>query len=223
MRTNMNTSWLRCVITCLLSVVILTSLLSASGCVSKFTTYNDKQGLFSISYPYDWNLAISELRDVNSAEQKVIDAISSNVPVESEQQIFYAAKTPLWRPNVSIFVESVSVTEWTYDKVVEAYVNEIKQPDNVSISFKSFSQVKTTVNGREATIFDLEYTVGPRSPKGPGDIVLGPIPYSDHSLRLLVLVGKTVWIVDCTSPSPDDFSQWKGVFQKIVKSLRINK
>ena len=139
----MNTGWLRCVMACLLSIVILTSLLSASGCVSKFTTYNDKQGLFSISYPSDWNLAISELRDVNSAEQKVIDAIGSNVPVESEQQIFYAAKTPLWRPNVSVFVASVSVTEWTYDKVVKAYVNEIKQPDNVSISFKSFSQVKT--------------------------------------------------------------------------------
>jgi hypothetical protein len=218
-----NIKWIQVVIACLLVTAMLSSLISVSACSSSYTTYKSPAGLFGISYPSDWDLALDSFQDVNAAEKNVIDAINSNTPMQNAQYIFSASKGPGAGPAVFVSVESVSVTDYTYDKVVEAYLNEIKQPKSVSISFNSIDQVKTKVGGKEATILDVDYNIGPRASTGPGDIVTGPAPYRIHELRLIVPVDKMVWIVECAPPFPEDFNKWEPVFQKIVKSLRINK
>jgi len=214
--------WIPAVVACLLVLGMLSSLITVRACSSSYTTYKSPAGLFGISYPPDWDLALDSIPNVNGVEKNVIDAINSNTPLAGAQYIFFAGG-PGARPAVTVSVESVAETDYTYDKVVEAYLAEIKQSKSVSISFNSIDQVKTKVGGKQAVILDLDYNIGPRASTGPGDIVTGPAPYRIHELRLIVPVNKMVWIVECYPASPEDFNKWKPVFQEIVKTLRIYK
>ena len=108
--------------------------------------------------------------------------------------------------NVNIGVESLPGVMWTHDKVVEAEIRGIKQ---LVQDYHAFSQVKTTVGGREVTILDWEGTY----PQ------LGRL----HSLQMVVLVGKVVWVVTCTPVSPETFSDYEDDFHAVVRSLRILK
>jgi len=218
-----NMKWIQAVVACLLVLGMLSSLITVRACSSSYTTYKSPAGLFGISYPPDWDLALDSIQDVNGVEKNVIDAINSNTPLASAQYIFFADKGPGAGPAVAVSVESVAVTDYAYDKVIEAYLAEIKQSKSVSISFNSIDQVKTKVGGKQAAILDLDYNIGPRASTGPGDIVTGPAPYRIHELRLIVPVNKMVWIVECYPASPEDFNKWKPVFQEIVKTLRIYK
>jgi hypothetical protein len=205
--------------TCLLSIVILASLITLSGCTKKettpepeiptnYTTFTDAAGLFSISYPPDWETALSLIPDVEAAVKDILTAINSDLPVEQAHGIFIAG-LPIgggyYWPNVSIVVESVPGLVVTHNQMVEAETTGIKQ---LLSDYHQFSRVKTTVGGREATIIDWEGTF--------------PEAEKSHNLDLFVLVGKTVWVVGCTQ-SIEEFSKWEEDFQAIVRSLRILK
>ena len=119
-----------------------------------YTTFSDEAGLFSISYPADWEPALSKIPDAAAAVQDVITSIDSDIPMENTRVIFLAG-LPIeagYAPDVKIVVESMPGVVWTHDKVVEAKITKIKQifPD-----YDELSQVKTTVDGREATILDF--------------------------------------------------------------------
>ena len=172
-----------------------------------YTTFTDEAGLFSISYPPDWEPALSLIPDVWAAVKDVITSIESDLPVENIRFIFFAG-LPIeggYAPNVNIVVESIPGVIWTHDKVVEAEITGIKQ---IIQDYHEFSRVKTTVDGRETTIVDWEGTY-PQLGKG-------------RVLQMIVLVGKTAWIVTCTPPSGES-SKWAKDFGAVVRSLRILK
>lgn len=172
-----------------------------------YTTYTDEVGLFSISYPPDWEPALSQLPDVEAAVKDVITSIESDLPVENVRFIFLAG-LPIeagYAPNVNIVVESMPGVLWIHDKVVEAEITGIKK---MFQDYLEFSRVKTTVDGREATIVEWEATI--------------PQVGKNHALQMFILVGKTAWVVSC-SPPLGEFSRWKEDFQAIVRSLRILK
>jgi hypothetical protein len=174
---------------------------------SHYTTFTDVEGLFNISYPPDWELALSLIPDIEASAKDIITSIESDLPVENARVIFLAG-LPIeveYLPNVNIVVESMPGVVWTHDKVLEAEITGIKQ---VIQDYRQFSRVKTTVDGREATILGWEGTY-PQLGKG-------------CVLQMFVLVGKTVWCVTCTPPS-EEFSKWEEDFQAIVRSLRILK
>ena len=65
--------WLRYVMSCILSVLVVALMIAVTGCAQKeapaeleipahFTTYTDEAGLFSISYPPEWEPALSNRR-----------------------------------------------------------------------------------------------------------------------------------------------------------------
>ena len=226
------TGQLRYVMTCLLSIIVLASLIAISGCTKKatptkeatqpptiqtitppttpttkpnYTTFTDEAGLFSISYPPDWGTDLSILQDEKTTAKDIITALDSDSQLEKVYTIFLAGINGKGYPYVNIVVESMPGVEWTNDKVVEAGIAGITQlvPD-----YHLFSQVKTTVDGREATILDWEGTI---SEVG-----------KSHVLQMVVLVGKTAWFVTCTPPL-GEFSNWEEDFQTIVRSLRILK
>lgn len=208
---------LRCFVTYLLPIIVLTSSIVVGACAKQeapptpeiplhYTTFTDEAGLFSISYPPDWELALSLISDIEVAVMDVITSIQSDISVKKARVIFLAG-LPIeagYVPSVNIVVESIPGVG-TNDRMVEAEVKGLKQiiPD-----YHEFSRVKTTVDGREATIFDWEGTY-PQIGKG-------------HVLQMMILVGKTAWIVTCTPPK-GEFGKWKEYFQAIVKSLRIMK
>lgn len=217
-QSGKKTGWLRCLMTCLLSSVILASLITLSGCNNKkatsepeippnYTTFTDEQGLFSISYPPDWEAALSTIPDAEAAVKDILTAINSDAPVENAHVIFYGG-LPIetgYSPSVNIVVEPVPGLVVTHNQMVEAEVNGVKYYVQ---DYHEFSRIKTTVDGREATIIEWEGTY-PQYGKG-------------HTLQLLVLVGKTAWIVSCVPPS-GEYDKWEKDFEAIVRSLRIVK
>jgi hypothetical protein len=126
----------------------------------------------------------------------VITSIDSDAPVEKVRAIFLAG-LPIetgYVPNVSIAVESLPGVIWTHDRAVEAEIRGIKQ---IVQDYHEFSRLKTTVDGGEATIIDWEGTY--------------PQISKLHDLQMMILVGKTVWIVTCTPPL-GEFSTWEEDF-----------
>jgi len=203
--------------------VLLISLIALPGCSNKgiatetkttqpeipadFTTYTDEVGLFSVSYPSDWEPALSVIPDLETGVKDVIKAIDSNLPLDKVRYIFFAGipTETGYMPNVNIGVEPYLAGIYTHDAMMEAEIRGMKRlvPD-----IRILSQTKTNVGGREATILE---TVG-TYPQ------LGEI----HQLVLGVSVGRTVWAVTCTPPQ-GEFDTWKNDFNATMRSLRILK
>ncbi len=210
--------WSRYVMLCVLPVLVAAITIGVPGCAQKeapseleipahFTTYTDEAGLFSISYPPEWEAALSLIEDLEQATKDLITSIESDAPVEQASFIFLAGlPTEIgYEPSVNIVVESLSGIILTHDNVVEAEIRGIK---SLVQDYHEFSRVKTVVGGSEATIIDWEGTF-------PG---LGKV----HNLQMITLVKKTTWIVTCTPPA-GEFSKWEDDFHALVRSLRILK
>ena len=211
---------LRYMMFCALSGLLVALMTAVPGCAEEkppplaepaipahFTTYTDEANLFSISYPPDWELALSLIEGLEQATKEIIKSIETDVPLERSSAIFFVGVPTEegYAPNVNIGVESLPGGGWTLDEAVEASIRGIKQ---VVEEYHEFSRVKTTVGGREAVIIDSEVDF-------PG---LGRL----RALQMCVLVGKVAWFVTCTPPA-GEFSQWEDDFHDIVRSLRILK
>jgi hypothetical protein len=173
---------------------------------ANYTTYTDESKLFSISYPADWELALSLIAGLEQSAKETINSLKTGVSIEKASMIFFAGRRTAtgYEPNIGIAVEPVPAEISTHDQMVEACVKGVRivLPD-----YRELSRVKTTVDGREATIVDVEGT-----PAG-GSTKL-------HYLQMYTLINKTAWAITCTSLT-GDFAEWKNDFNTIVRSLRI--
>ncbi|MFC2018254.1 hypothetical protein ACFLTQ_03010 [Chloroflexota bacterium] len=172
-----------------------------------FTTYTDEMTLFSISYPPNFELALSQIDFIEENVKEILLSIDSGLPVEQVYLIF-AAGVPAgmqYSPNVSIGCESLPGTEWTHDEVIEAEVQSIK---SIIEDYHEFSRTDTTIDGRKATIINFEGTF--------------PTLVKAHLLQMYTCVDKIVWIVTCTSDLAG-FVEYEDDFYHIVRSLRILK
>ena len=169
-----------------------------------YTTYTDEMNLFSISYPPDWEPALSVLEEAELLVKEVIDSIEAGLPLENSSLIFIAGLPTAmgWEPNVNIGVESIPGV-YTHDEAVEAEIQGLRI---ILENFRLINQIKTTVDGREATIIEYKGTMS----------IIGEV----HPLQMLLLVDKVVWVVTC-SPPQGEFDEWEDDFYHIVRSLRI--
>lgn len=172
---------------------------------ANYKTYTDETKVFSISYPPDWETVLPLLPDMEKTAKEVIANLKSGFPVKEATIIFSAAKRmATGNVFVNTGVESMPEEISTHDQMVEAAVRGIKIDYQ---DYQEFSRVKTTVDGRKATILDWQTTIQGRATR--------------RSLTMITLVGKTAWGVSCTS-SAKDFANWKKDFNTIVRSLRIS-
>ncbi len=172
-----------------------------------FTTYTDSLGLFSISYPPEWEPALEYLEEIEQFARDIISSITSDIPMEEAHFLFMAGLPTMegFRPNFNIVVEPLSEIMWTHDEVVTAAIEGIKA---VVSDYHEFSRVKTTIDNRTATIIECQGTIA-----GYGTY---------RFVHMYLLVSKTVWGVGCTV-LPDEYSKWEDDFDAIVRSLRILK
>jgi len=174
---------------------------------ANYITYTDDLKLFSISYPSDWEPALSNIEDMEKEAKEAINDMQSGLPLESASVIFYAGQlveAGYYDPNVTIVVEPIPEGFRTIDQVAESGIASVKM---IAQDYREFSRVKTVINGREATIVDYEGTFsgGPKR----------------HSLAMITLAGKAIWWVSCQTIE-DDFTSLEKDFQAIVRSLRIS-
>ena len=143
---------------------------------SNYTTYTDEIGLFSISYPPDWESALSSIPDAVKAIQDIVKAENSNIKLENAKAIFFAGKQTspnIYAPNVNVVVEPSQGL--TLDQYIESAVKLAK---NLVPDYHEVSRITTTVDGRKAIIIEVDGTF----PQ------LGKL----HCLQQYILVGNNV-------------------------------
>jgi len=177
-----------------------------SAIPAHYITYTN-EGLFSISYPPDWEPATSIMGKQWEEVVETVKRANPELPLERASLLLMVGLPTEegWAPNVNIIVEPLSRGELTHNGMVEA------QTANVEITLQDYhelSRIKTTVSGRETTIMEYEATY----PE------IGRI----HQLVLLMLVDNNAWMVSCT-PLPGEFNEWEEDFNAVVRSLRILK
>ena len=197
-----------CTIAIIIIVVIAThppiSMETEPEIPTDFTTYTDELGLFSISYPPEWELDLESMEEIEQFSREIISSITSGIPVE-EAHFLFMAGLPGEGSNVNIVVEPLPATILTHDEMVAVAIKSLKM---VVSDYHEFSRVKTTVDNRTATIIECEATLA-----GLGTF---------HNVFMCCIVSKTIWMVTCTT-SPDDYNKWEDDFDAIVRSLRILK
>ncbi|MCJ7829276.1 MAG: hypothetical protein MUP81_06015 [Dehalococcoidia bacterium] len=172
-----------------------------------YRTYTDEFNIFSISYPSDWDMAQSLNPELNQKRKAALNNLKSGIPVENNSLLFLAVPRELKghdAATVRLTVDPVAAGVSTNDQMVDLIIRLDRQ---VYPDYHEFSRVKTTVNGREATIVDFDWRLAeyPRF----------------RLLEMMMLVDKTTWFITC-STSSDDFAMWQNDFDTIVRSLRIS-
>lgn len=172
---------------------------------TNYSTYTE-EGLYSISYPSDWEPALSIIEEINQEAKEIIKSEDPEIPIEQAVIIFIAG-IPMeggYMPNVNITVETFP-RALTVDEYVEGGVQSLKRlmPD-----YYEFSRTRKDIGGRDAIILDCEgshYTIG-----------------KFHWLQMSIVDGKGGWGVTITS-QPDEFSKYEDDFHSILNSFRLLK
>ena len=198
-----------CIVAVIVIVVIATypptSIEPEPAIPAHYVTYTDALGLFSISYPPEWELNLESMDDIENFAEEMISSITSDIPV-GETHFLFMAGLPItggYMPNANIVVEPLAAAISTHDDMVAAAIQSLKL---VLPDYHEYSRVKTTVDGRTATIIECEVII-------PGFGTL-------HYMFMCCLVNRTIWTVTCTA-LPDEYSEWEDDFNAVVRSLRI--
>lgn len=169
-----------------------------------FTTYTS-EGLFSISYPPDWVPATSIMEELSEQIKEWMKSVDPTVEVE-ETQLLFLAGVPIeegYYPSISVGVTTRTAGYWTLDEIDEA--DSLWSRENI-VGYRENSRIKTMVDGRESSILDSE----------DDEPSYGRWRY----LSLTTVKGDFVWVVTCCSEYID-FNDWEGIFNSIIRSLRI--
>ncbi len=164
-----------------------------------FTTYRDKAGLFTISYPSNWELAFSLIDNSNTifvAGKPYQDGYNPSVSI-----LLLPYKQTLLLP-----YQPTDDSAWKLEDFVEVKVQE-----EIKL-FKEYhenSRTTIVVGGKEAIVLDSQSEF-------PG---FG----TTRSLKMYVRNDKLVWEVICGVLPANNFSDFATDFHAIVRSLRILK
>jgi predicted nucleic acid-binding Zn ribbon protein len=203
-----------CIITIIIIVIVATHLPIGvepePAIPAHYTTYTDELGLFSISYPPDWELALSQIEGLTQDVEDYLEGIGSEGSLVESTVVFFAG-VPYGmghNPNTSVMVTPAGEGNWRLEDLVESVVQHGYMKD--AEEYHEFSRIKTVVDGREAIILDCEATY----PFFATEI---------HVLMMCLRDNNIVWVVNCGVLSPKDFSAFETDLHAIVRSLRILK
>jgi hypothetical protein len=170
-----------------------------------FDTYNDESGLFSISYPEDWEVNLEILADMQIVAEEVLDNIRSGASLGGASFVFVAGfpKGFGYEPNVNIVVEPLPSTLKSIEAVASSATISIEM---LADSYDEISRDFVIIDGREAAIIEYEAEI-----QG----IYG------HHLLGFTIASKTIWSVTCTASTDAGFDDYEDDFQAIVHSLKI--
>ena len=176
---------------------------------NNYTTYTDENKLFSISYPYDWELTTEEYLASSDDLKALNEYLSSNKPNPTPLKmrnswIFGAYKDVSWNvvPNVHLDVMPLPEGEWT----AETYIDWQSQG-----RYKEYLQERLNVDGRETIV--LRGEVASSDPRVKD-------PYI--SIYANTVIKNTLWVTRC-SVSGAAIDKYERDLQIIVRSLRVLK
>ena len=205
------------IVACIIAIIVIvviatrppTSAVPEPAIPAHFTTYTDELGLFSISYPSEWELALSKIEGVTQDLNDYWKGTKPERTVEESSVVFFAGvpyKTG-YNPNVSIVVIPSDEGSWKLEDLVEAVVQQGLMKDGQE--YREFSRYKSIVDGREAILLEYEVTY--------------PALGNWHALEMYMRDGRMLIKVACSVLPPKNFSEYKADLYAIVRSLRILK
>ena len=170
-----------------------------------YSTFTD-EGLYSISYPPDWEPALSIIEELEQEVKEQLKSEKPELPVEQISTLFFAG-IPLeegYIPNVNVLVE-ILPKSMTLDEYVEAGVQLTKEYVK---DFHEFGRVRKKIGGRDASILDYEGSY---------------FNLELHWLQMFTLENERIsWGVTCTSLT-DEYSKYEHDFHSILNSFRLLK
>ena len=178
---------------------------SVAQLAATYTTYLDEAGLFSVSYPPEWEPLQHIIDEVKDFIVGVISSHELGVATE-KASVLFSAGLPIetgWMPNVNLLVEPLPPGVATGDQYVEAAVRVISL---VAQDYREISKKKTRVDGRDTTLLEYRSTF-PDLPE-------------THVLLSVAVVGQNAWLLTCTV-APGEFDKWASDCNAVARSLRI--
>lgn len=178
---------------------------------ANFTTYTDEVNLFSISYPENWEPALSIIERIKQETNDYLKSIDEEDFDETNNVVFLGG-IPLdngyYNPNITIAILDASLIDDNVklENVVELLVSEYIK---MSEEYRELSRTKTIIGGKQAIILDYEAR-------------LPNIPLA-HYLVMYMFIDKYLWITTCSIGPPLNYYDFKDDIYAIVKSLKILK
>ena len=204
-----------CIVAIIVIVVVVTrpptSIEPEPAIPAHFATYTDELGLFSISYPPDWELALSSIEGVTQDVEDYLEDIESEGSLEGGIVVFFAGVPyeTAYNPNVHVLaIPTTGEGHWSLADLVEVAVQQGYMKD--AEEYREFSRTTTVVDAKEAIILDCK------------------VRYSFattelHGLQMFLRDDKVAWVVTCGVLSPKEFDAFETDLHAIVRSLRILK
>ncbi|MBN2239070.1 MAG: hypothetical protein JW712_04800 [Dehalococcoidales bacterium] len=181
-----------------------------------FTTYNDPNGLFSVSYPGSWKPFSALISDYTFDDDK--NNLKAGMPIDRVVPLFKAGIeiNRVYNPSIMVAVQPIpsgvsNIQQWAgYISSSESnpVVLEGKEFD---VDYRSISLTETTVNNKNA-LLDESSKLFPS--------LVDSSSIRGHLLTLWVWSDKYIWCLVCLSDE-DNFNQYKDDFNNIVRSFNL--
>lgn len=176
---------------------------------SNFTTYTH-EGLFSISYPKEWEPALSIIEGMRKEVNGYINSIGGTGFSDEAQIVFFGGISSIdnsYNPNVNVTIIPVNIQkidlkilEGLVDMMIQGYTEQAEE-------FKKIFQKTEVINGKQAVLLECEA----RYPN------IGSL----HALQTILYDGEFVWSITCGVIPPLSFSTYKDDIYAIPRSLKI--
>ncbi len=175
---------------------------------SDYVEYKDEANYFNISYPPDWVVDQSLIKDPKF--QEYMDKAYSGVPIEATYPfILFMAGVPTgmggYSPNVIVVATPFSGKAPNLEAIVE---ESTRQEKAAYTEYLVLFQERTLIDGMEAIIKENQ------AHRADGDVA--------HQLQMVTIVNKAIWYVVLTT-RPTEFASYEEDFYHVIRSLRITK
>lgn len=167
-----------------------------------FSTYTS-EGLFSISYPPDWEPAMSVLEELEEAIKQWYKSVGQESQAREMQLAFYGEKITHEGYNPYVTVQMQPRGFWALDAWIKADSQWCR--DNLE-KYVEYSTIRTVIGGKEA-IISLWQDYDPD---------MGIWRYT----TAFIAGEQLFWLVTCGCEDRD-FDEYSDTFDDIVRSLRV--
>lgn len=173
-----------------------------------FVTYDDPDGLYSISLPGDWVVDLDMIQQMEGDVDDYLAGIDEGISLDKSRMLFMAVlpNSDGPHPSVGITIEPNQGGAVQLRTMLRSEINGLKA---VAQDYDELLRKHVFIGGREVYILEFIATLSDLE--------------SVHVLLMMTMNGATTWTVGCTLiGSLDDYAAFEDDFHAIVRSLRIH-
>lgn len=177
-----------------------------------FETYTDENKTFSISYPYDWEVDLSIMPELEILNKQMLNDIDPQSEMfDDVHMVFYAGVpcgTACYHPICTMSIESLG----DINSIQELNAYQMMSLKSFVEDYEEVSHETTIIDGRESIIIEFEATYEFNGP-----------PMRMHMLNFNTYKGNMSWSLSCgLVPDIADYVDYEDDFYNVVRSLQLH-